>query len=102
MSFMLWELAKHQEVQAHLRRVIKSARAANNGGPLTAHDLENIPYLNAVVKVRRNCRFVHLDTNRSFHRSSSVSIHLYIMSCAGPERRTFCHSMNPLRPSPEP
>lgn len=54
MNFLLWELAKHQEVQARLRREIKSARATNNGSPLTVHDLDNMPYLHAVVKVRRN------------------------------------------------
>lgn len=51
MSIMLWELAKHQDVRARLRREIASARAANGGAPLTAEDLDNMPYLQAVVKV---------------------------------------------------
>lgn len=50
---MLWELAKHQDVQARLRQEIASVRAANGGAPLTAEDLDNIPYLQAVVKVQR-------------------------------------------------
>ncbi|KAF9646191.1 cytochrome P450 [Thelephora ganbajun] len=50
MSFMLWELAKHQDVQARLRREIESARAANGGAPLAADDLDRMPYLHAVVK----------------------------------------------------
>jgi len=50
-SFMLWELAKHQDVQARLRREIGSVRAANGGAQLTADDLDRMPYLQAVVKV---------------------------------------------------
>ena len=50
-SFMLWELAKHQDVQARLRREIGSVRAANGSTPLTAEDLDRMPYLQAVVKV---------------------------------------------------
>lgn len=53
MSFMFWELAKHQDVQARLRREIKSAKVANGGAPLAADDLDDMPYLQAVVKVRR-------------------------------------------------
>ena len=54
MNFMLWELAKHKHVQARLRGEIESVRAANGGSPLTADDLEHMPYLQAVVKVRRD------------------------------------------------
>jgi len=53
-SFMLWELAKHQDVQARLRREIGSVRAANGGAPLTAEDLDRMPYLQAVVKVPKS------------------------------------------------
>lgn len=51
---MLWELAKHQDVQARLRREIGSVRAANGGAPLTAEDLDRMPYLQAVVKVPKS------------------------------------------------
>ena len=51
---MLWELAKHQDVQARLRREIGSVRAANGGAPLTAEDLDHMPYLHAVVKVLKS------------------------------------------------
>ena len=51
---MLWELAKHQDVQARLRREIGSVRAAKGGAPLTADDLDHMPYLQAVVKVQRS------------------------------------------------
>jgi len=50
MSFMLWELAKHQDVQACLRREIESARAANDGALFAADDFDGMPYLQAVVK----------------------------------------------------
>lgn len=52
MSFMLWELAKHKHVQVRLRGEIEATRAANGGSPLTAVDIEHMPYLQAVVKVR--------------------------------------------------
>lgn len=65
MSFMLWELAKHQEVQMRLRREIESVRMANKGSSLTPHDLDNMPYLQAVVKVREGRRFVHLKSTQS-------------------------------------
>ena len=54
MSFMLWEVAKHQDVQARLRREIKSIRVGNGGAPLTVEDLDHMPYLQAVVKVQRS------------------------------------------------
>ncbi|KAF9784098.1 cytochrome P450 [Thelephora terrestris] len=50
MSFILWELTKHQDVQACLRREIESARAANDGAPFTAEDIDSMQYLQAVVK----------------------------------------------------
>ena len=50
---MLWELAKHRDVQTRLRQEIESTRAAGGGAPLTADNLERMPYLQAVVKVRR-------------------------------------------------
>jgi len=53
-SFMLWELAKHQDVQARLRREIGSVRAVNGGASLTAEDLDRMPYLQAVVKVPKS------------------------------------------------
>jgi cytochrome P450 len=54
MSFMLWELAKHKHVQVRLRNEVESFRVANDGSPLTAEDLEHMPYLQAVVKVQRD------------------------------------------------
>lgn len=102
MSFLLWELAKHPKIQGRLREEIRSARAAHNDSPLTAVDLEGMPYLQAIVKVRRNRRSVHLGTNLSLHRNSSVSMPLSITSSVGLERTTFCHSMSPSKPSPEP
>jgi len=53
MSFMLWELAKHKHVQVRLRGEIEATRVANGGSPLTAVDIEHMPYLQAVVKVRK-------------------------------------------------
>lgn len=94
MSFMLWELAKHQDVQARLRREIASVRAANGGAPLAAEDLENMPYLQAVVKVYKDCRLTHLEAYRLLHRNISVSMPLYTTSFAGLERTMSCRSSN--------
>lgn len=102
MSFMLWELAKHKDVQTRLRDEIKSARSANNGTPFAAHNLDEIPYLQAVIKVRANRGFVHLGTNRPPYRSSSVSTPLCITLSGGLEKMTFCRSMSPFGPSQEP
>ena len=76
MSFLLWELAKHQGVQTRLRREIDSTRAASGGAPLTADDLEHMPYLQAVLKVHRDSRFAHLGAYRLLHRSTSASMPL--------------------------
>lgn len=60
---MLWELAKHQDVQLRLRREIESAKAANGGAPPTAEDLEAMPYLQAVVKVRIQASYTRAPGN---------------------------------------
>ena len=71
---MLWELAKHQEVQARLRREVESTRAAVGGAPLTADDPDHMPYLQAVVKVHRDRRLGHLEADQLLCRRPSVSI----------------------------
>ncbi|TFK52303.1 cytochrome P450 [Heliocybe sulcata] len=53
MSFALWELAGHSDVQTRLRNEIREAKAtahANGKAGLTADDMENMVYLQAVLK----------------------------------------------------
>jgi hypothetical protein len=100
-SFMLWELAKHQEVQVRLRREIESVRATVGGAPLTADDLNRMPYLQAVVKVHRDRQLGHIGADRLLCRSTFVSTPLYPTLSADLERTMSCHSSSPSRCIPE-
>ena len=63
MTFGLWELAKHRDVQEKLRaevnEMLKKVKARGDAD-FTANDFENMPYLVAFTKVRRNYPFVSL------------------------------------------
>ena len=64
MTWGLWELAKHRDCQEKLRAEINETLEkvkARGDVDLTASDLENMPYLVAVTKVRRNLLFVSLN-----------------------------------------
>ena len=57
-------MAKHQDCQEKLRAEINETLAtvrARGGADFTAEDFENMPYLVAFTKVRRNRLFVALD-----------------------------------------
>jgi len=53
LCWVLLELARHPDVQARLRKEIRDTEAAihvRGGSDFTASDLDNMPYLNAVLK----------------------------------------------------
>ena len=55
LTFALWELARSREVQEKLRTEVNEAWEkvkARGDSEFVANDLENMPYLVAVVKVR--------------------------------------------------
>lgn len=55
LCWVLLELARHPDVQARLRKEIRETEAAihaRGGSDFTASDLDSMPYLNAVLKVR--------------------------------------------------
>ena len=59
LTFTLWEMAKHRECQEKLRAEINETLEkvkARGDNDFTANDLENMPYLVAITKVRRNYR----------------------------------------------
>jgi hypothetical protein len=47
----LWELARNPEVQTKLRTELDANVSAKGNADFTAAELENMPYLNAVIKV---------------------------------------------------
>ena len=54
MSWVLWELSKDAEYQALCREEIARTRSevtARGDGELSITDLENMPHLNAIIKV---------------------------------------------------
>lgn len=51
MACILWELAKNPESQAKLRAELDASVLAKGNADFTAVELENMPYLNAVIKV---------------------------------------------------
>jgi len=51
MAYILWELAKNPESQIKLRAELDSNVSAKGNADFTAAELENMPYLNAVIKV---------------------------------------------------
>jgi len=51
MAYILWELAKNPESQTKLRAELDSNFSAKGNADFTAAELENMPYLNAVIKV---------------------------------------------------
>jgi cytochrome P450 len=53
MACGLWELAKNPEVQTKLRAELDTNATAKGNADFTAVELENMPYLNAVLKVIR-------------------------------------------------
>lgn len=85
MSFMLWELAKHQDVQARVRREVESAKAKNGGTLLSTEDFDNMPYLQAVVKVRRDHRSIYLNSPATF--SGTLPFPRPRLSCLAKIRR---------------
>ena len=63
MTFALWELAKHRDVQEKLRAEINETLAkikARGDTDFTADDFESMPYLVAFTKVRWDHLFVSL------------------------------------------
>jgi cytochrome P450 len=53
MAYILWELAKNPEVQTKLRAELDANVSAKGKIEFSAVELENMPYLNAVIKVSR-------------------------------------------------
>ena len=56
LSWMLWELAKHPQIQEELRQEIAGKRKSTTESgayELTLEDLESLPVLQAVIKVLR-------------------------------------------------
>ena len=51
MACILWELAKNPEIQTKLRAELDANVSAKGNADFTAVELENMPYLNAVIKV---------------------------------------------------
>lgn len=51
MAYILWELAKNPESQTKLRAELDTNVSAKGNADFTAVELENLPYLNAVIKV---------------------------------------------------
>jgi len=51
MAYILWELAKNPESQTKLRAELDASVSAKGNADFTAVELENMPYLNAVIKV---------------------------------------------------
>jgi len=51
MAFALWELAKNPESQTKLRAELDANVSAKGNADFTPAELDNMPYLNAVVKV---------------------------------------------------
>ena len=55
LTFTLWEMAKHRDLQEKLRteinETLKKAKARGDDD-ITANDLETMPYLVAITKVR--------------------------------------------------
>ena len=61
LTFGLWELAKHRDCQEKLRAEINDTLEkvrARGDADFTASDFENMPYLVAFMKVRRDRPFV--------------------------------------------
>ena len=50
-AFILWELAKNPESQTKLRAELDANVSAKGNADFTTVELENMPYLNAVIKV---------------------------------------------------
>ena len=51
MAFTLWELAKNPESQTKLRAELDANVSAKGNADFTPAELENMPYLNAIIKV---------------------------------------------------
>jgi len=51
MAYVLWELAKNPESQTKLRAELDANVSVKGNPDFTAVELENMPYLNAVIKV---------------------------------------------------
>ena len=51
MAYILWELAKTPESQTKLRAELDANVSAKGNADFTPVELENMPYLNAVIKV---------------------------------------------------
>lgn len=75
LCWVLLELARHPEVQQRLRDEIREterAVRARGGSDFTANDLDNMQYLQAVIKVRSTPYTVHgkfIHPKRSILRS---------------------------------
>ena len=67
LTFGLWELAKHRDCQEKLHAEINETLMrveARGGADFTAKDFENMPYLVAFTKVRRDHSVVSLIDGR--------------------------------------
>lgn len=53
MAYVLWELAKNPKSQTKLRAELEASGLEKGNSDFTAVELENLPYLNAVIKVFR-------------------------------------------------
>ena len=51
MACILWELARNPESQTKLREELDAKVLAKGNADFTITELENMPYLNAVIKV---------------------------------------------------
>jgi cytochrome P450 len=60
LSWALFELTRHPEIQNKLRAEIREKIAEKDHSVFSGNDYENMPYLTAVVKVNRTFLSLHL------------------------------------------
>ena len=63
MAYILWELAKNPESQTKLRAELDANVSAKGNADFTVLELENMPYLNAVIKVTHPRGAGHKEVN---------------------------------------
>jgi cytochrome P450 len=56
LSWAIFELTRHPEIQDKLRAEIREKIAEKGNSVFSGHDYDNMPYLTAVVKVGRTFR----------------------------------------------
>jgi len=108
MIWILYELARHPDDQAHVREELEEARKRKRESgeeAFSANDYDSMPFFNAVIKVR--CLFyVVLGTEYSMCRSSNkrrVSVYILLSSVCSviQTKMMFFPSQNRLFPLPE-